>query len=111
MGIWPIPASRLGRSLPWLRAARPPACLPLTFAAVFGFSTHIYLLGEWLEQGGLKLGEDIRFEVVPPPQTVEALASGRIDGFCAGRALECGGRRGRRRRDGPCQRRPAPRLP
>jgi len=57
---------------------------PLTFAAVFGFSMHIYLLGEWLEKGGLKLGEDIRFEVVPPPQTVEALASGRIDGFCAG---------------------------
>lgn len=57
---------------------------PLTFAAVFGFSTHTYLLGEWLEKAGLRLGEDIRFEVVPPPQTVEALASGRIDGFCAG---------------------------
>ena len=57
---------------------------PLTLAAVFGFSTHIYLLGEWLEKAGLRLGEDIRFEVVPPPQTVEALASGRIDGFCAG---------------------------
>jgi len=57
---------------------------PLTFAAVFGFSTHTYLLGEWLAKAGLRLGEDIRFEVVPPPQTVEALASGRIDGFCAG---------------------------
>lgn len=57
---------------------------PLTLAAVFGFSTHLYLLGEWLAKGGLSLGEDIRFEVVPPPQTVEALASGRIDGFCAG---------------------------
>jgi ABC-type nitrate/sulfonate/bicarbonate transport system substrate-binding protein len=57
---------------------------PLTFAAVFGFSSHTYLLCEWLEKGGLKLGEDIRFEVVPPPQTVEALSSGRVDGFCAG---------------------------
>lgn len=57
---------------------------PLTFAAVFGFSTHIYLLGEWLGKAGLRLGDDVRFEVVPPPQTVEALASGRIDGFCAG---------------------------
>jgi ABC-type nitrate/sulfonate/bicarbonate transport system substrate-binding protein len=57
---------------------------PLTFAAVFGFSSHTYLLGEWLAKGGLRLGEDIRFEVVPPPQTVEALTSGRVDGFCAG---------------------------
>lgn len=57
---------------------------PLTFAAVFGFSAHIYLLGQWLEKAGLRLGDDIRFEVVPPPQTVEALASGRVDGFCAG---------------------------
>lgn len=57
---------------------------PLTFAAVFGFSSHTYLLCEWLEKAGLKLGEDVRFEVVPPPQTVEALSSGRVDGFCAG---------------------------
>jgi NitT/TauT family transport system ATP-binding protein len=73
------------RALAALVARRRAAGLPpLTFAAVFGFSMHIYLLGEWLEKGGLRLGEDIRFEVVPPPQTVEALASGRIDGFCAG---------------------------
>jgi len=73
------------RALAAMVARRKAAGLPpLTFAAVFGFSTHIYLLGEWLENAGLRLGEDIRFEVVPPPQTVEALASGRIDGFCAG---------------------------
>lgn len=57
---------------------------PLTFAAVFGFSSHTYLLCEWLAKAGIKLGEDVRFEVVPPPQTVEALSSGRVDGFCAG---------------------------
>jgi NitT/TauT family transport system ATP-binding protein len=57
---------------------------PLTFAAVFAFSSHTYLLCDWLAKGGLKLGEDVRFEVVPPPQTVEALTSGRVDGFCAG---------------------------
>lgn len=73
------------RALSTLVARRRAAGLPpLTFAAVFAFSTHIYLLGEWLEKAGLKLGDDVRFEVVPPPQTVEALASGRIDGFCAG---------------------------
>lgn len=57
---------------------------PLTFAAVFGFSSHTYLLCQWFALAGLKLGEDVRFEVVPPPQTVEALTSGRVDGFCAG---------------------------
>ncbi len=73
------------RALAAMVARRKAAGLPpLTFAAVFGFSTHIYLLGEWLEKGGLRLGDDIRFEVVPPPQTVEALGSGRVDGFCAG---------------------------
>lgn len=73
------------RALAAMVARRKASGLPpLTFAAVFGFSTHSYLLCEWLEQGGLKLGEDVRFEVVPPPQTVEALASGRVDGFCAG---------------------------
>lgn len=73
------------RALAAMVAQRKASGLPpLTFAAVFGFSTHIYLLGEWLEKGGLKLGEDVLFAVVPPPQTVEALASGRIDGFCAG---------------------------
>ncbi|MGX5736089.1 CmpA/NrtA family ABC transporter substrate-binding protein [Bosea thiooxidans] len=73
------------RALAAMVARRKASGLPpLTFAAVFGFSTHIYLLCEWLAKGGLKLGEDVRFEVVPPPQTVEALASGRIDGFCAG---------------------------
>ncbi|MGO4406978.1 CmpA/NrtA family ABC transporter substrate-binding protein [Bosea sp. RAF48] len=73
------------RALAAMVAHRKASGLPaLTFAAVFGFSMHIYLLCEWLEKGGLKLGEDVRFEVVPPPQTVEALASGRIDGFCAG---------------------------
>lgn len=73
------------RALAAMVARRKASGLPpLTFAAVFGFSTHIYLLCEWLAKGGLKLGEDVRFEVVPPPQTVEALASGRVDGFCAG---------------------------
>ena len=68
-----------------LVARRRRSGLPqLTFAAVFGFSSHTYLLCEWLAKGGLKLGDDIRFEVVPPPQTVEALSSGRVDGFCAG---------------------------
>ena len=73
------------RALAALVARRKASGLPpLTFAAVFGFSMHTYLLCDWLAKGGLRLGEDVRFEVVPPPQTVEALTSGRVDGFCAG---------------------------
>ncbi|PZO03884.1 MAG: nitrate transporter [Hyphomicrobiales bacterium] len=73
------------RALAAMVARRKASGLPpLTFAAVFGFSSHTYLLCEWLAKAGLVLGKDIRFEVVPPPQTVEALTSGRVDGFCAG---------------------------
>ena len=73
------------RALAAMVARRKASGLPpLTFAAVFGFSSHTYLLCQWLAQGGVRLGEDVRFEVVPPPQTVEALTSGRVDGFCAG---------------------------
>jgi NitT/TauT family transport system ATP-binding protein len=73
------------RALSAMVARRKASGLPpLTFAAVFGFSMHTYLLCEWFAKAGLRLGEDIRFEVVPPPQTVEALTSGRVDGFCAG---------------------------
>jgi ABC-type nitrate/sulfonate/bicarbonate transport system substrate-binding protein len=73
------------RALAAMVARRKASGLPpLTFAAVFGFSSHTYLLCQWMAQAGLKLGEDVRFEIVPPPQTVEALTSGRVDGFCAG---------------------------
>jgi ABC-type nitrate/sulfonate/bicarbonate transport system substrate-binding protein len=73
------------RALAAMVARRKASGLPpLTLAAVFGFSSHTYLLCEWLAKSGLVLGTDIRFEVVPPPQTVEALTSGRVDGFCAG---------------------------
>jgi two-component system, oxyanion-binding sensor len=57
---------------------------PLTFAAVFGHSTHTYLLRRWLALGELELGRDVLLEIVSPVQTVDALTSGRLDGFCAG---------------------------
>ncbi|MGX1786446.1 CmpA/NrtA family ABC transporter substrate-binding protein [Bosea sp. NPDC055332] len=57
---------------------------PLAFATVFGFSCHTYLLHDWMALAGLRLGEDIRLAIVPPVRTVEALASGEVDGFCAG---------------------------
>lgn len=65
-------------------ARRASGMPPLAFATVFGFSCHTYLLHDWMALGGIRLGEDVRLDIVPPVRTVEALASGEVDGFCAG---------------------------
>jgi NitT/TauT family transport system ATP-binding protein/nitrate/nitrite transport system substrate-binding protein len=57
---------------------------PPTIAVVYPFSSHNYLLRHWLAAGGLDPDHDIRLVVVPPQQTVRALAEGAIEGFCAG---------------------------
>jgi ABC-type nitrate/sulfonate/bicarbonate transport system substrate-binding protein len=53
-------------------------------AVVHTFSTHNLLLRYWLATGGIDPSRDVAFTVVPPAETVDALAAGRIDGFCAG---------------------------
>lgn len=73
------------RALATLVSSRKASGLPpLAFAAVFGFSCHAYLLRDWMALAGIRLGDDVRLDIVPPVRTVEALASGEIDGFCAG---------------------------
>lgn len=64
----------------WLRsqAVRP------RFAVVHAFSTHNLLLRYWLASGGADPDRDIETVVIPPENVVEALAAGRIAGFCAG---------------------------
>lgn len=57
---------------------------PLTFATVFPFSTHSYLLRHLLGAAGLDPDLDVRIVVVPPPFMVEALRRGLIDGLCVG---------------------------
>jgi two-component system, oxyanion-binding sensor len=73
------PAPRPGL-LEWLRgqAAKP------RFAVVHTFSTHNLLLRYWLASGGVEPDRDIETVVVPPEDVVDALAAGRISGFCAG---------------------------
>lgn len=66
------------------RARKAAGRPPLAFATVFGFSCHTYLLRDWMALGGLSLGDDVRLAIVPPVHTVEALANGEVDGFCAG---------------------------
>jgi ABC-type nitrate/sulfonate/bicarbonate transport system substrate-binding protein len=53
-------------------------------AVVHTFSTHNFLLRYWLAAGGIGPDRDVTFTVVPPAEIVDALAAGRIDGFCAG---------------------------
>ena len=56
----------------------------LRFAMVFPTSTHNYELRYWLASAGIDPDRDIELIVIPPPQMVENLASGNIDGFCVG---------------------------
>lgn len=60
------------------RATRP------VLAVVHTFSTHNLLLRYWLATGGIDPDREVTFTVVPPADTVEAMATGKIDGFCAG---------------------------
>lgn len=53
-------------------------------AVVHTFSTHNLLLRYWLAAGGIGPDRDVAFIVVPPAETADALAAGKIDGFCAG---------------------------
>ncbi len=55
-----------------------------TFAVVYPYSCHNYLLRYWLAAGGIHPDQDVNLVVIPPSQMVAQLNSGRIDGFCAG---------------------------
>ena len=72
--------SGAGTMFHWLRglAERP------RFAVVHAFSTHNLLLRYWLDVSGIDPDRDIETVAVPPAGVVDALATGRIAGFCAG---------------------------
>ena len=57
---------------------------PLTFAVVFPYSMHNYMLRYWLAQGGVDPDRDVRLVVIPPPRMVERMRAGEVDGFCVG---------------------------
>ena len=57
---------------------------PLTFAAVFPFSLHAYVLRDWLAEAGIDPDRDVRLVITPPPRMAAQLRSGEIDGFCVG---------------------------
>jgi ABC-type nitrate/sulfonate/bicarbonate transport system substrate-binding protein len=55
-----------------------------TFGVVHLYSSHNFLLRDWLTAAGIHPDRDVRIVVVPPPQLVANLKTGNLDGFCAG---------------------------
>lgn len=55
-----------------------------TFAHVFPFSAHHYLLRGWLDAAGIDPDRDVDLRVVPPSLMTEHLRAGRVDGYCVG---------------------------
>jgi ABC-type nitrate/sulfonate/bicarbonate transport system substrate-binding protein len=57
---------------------------PLRFAVTHPHSGHHYELGYWLAACGIDPRRDVDIVIVPPPFMADALAAGRIDGYCVG---------------------------
>jgi two-component system, oxyanion-binding sensor len=66
----------------WLRETKR-AARPL-FGHGFKYSTHHYLLREWLAASGIDPEGDVQLCVVPPRQMSVQLRDAALDGFCAG---------------------------
>ncbi|MGE0681009.1 MAG: ABC transporter substrate-binding protein [Candidatus Binatia bacterium] len=54
------------------------------FAMVFPVATHNYEIRYWLASAGIDPDNDIKLDVIPPPQMVANLRAGNIDGYCVG---------------------------
>lgn len=57
---------------------------PLRFAVVHPHFGHNYELRYWLAACGVVPGRDVEIVILPPSLMPDALASGALDGFCAG---------------------------
>jgi ABC-type nitrate/sulfonate/bicarbonate transport system substrate-binding protein len=63
-----------------LKSGRPA----ISFAVVFPYSMHNYMLRFWAADAGVDPDDDIRIVVAPPTAIAARLKSGEIDGFCVG---------------------------
>lgn len=61
---------------------REEGASPLTLAVVFPFSTHNYLLRDWLARAGVDPDRDVRMTVAPPSRMTDLLVGGVVEGFC-----------------------------
>ncbi len=53
-------------------------------ATVYPFSSHTYLLRDWLTSAQIDPDRDVQMVTLPPSQMCRNLSAGTIDGFCAG---------------------------
>ena len=84
-GYTPLGPEQWGRALAGVvRDGAGAGGAPFTFASVFPFSSHSYLLRDWLAGTGIDPDRDVNVTVLPPPMLADALAEGSVDGFCAG---------------------------
>lgn len=80
-----LDASRAGEALrDFIELRKRGGLDPLRFAVVHPHSGHNYELRYWLAACGVDLKRDIDIVIVPPPLMADALAAGRIDGYCVG---------------------------
>jgi NitT/TauT family transport system ATP-binding protein/nitrate/nitrite transport system substrate-binding protein len=61
---------------------REEGASPITLAVVFPYSTHNYMLRDWLSRAGIDPDRDVRLTVAPPARMTELLTSGVVEGFC-----------------------------
>ncbi|HIK33552.1 MAG TPA: ABC transporter substrate-binding protein [Oscillatoriales cyanobacterium M59_W2019_021] len=57
---------------------------PPTFAMVFPSSMHNYNTRYWMAAMGIDPDNDVKLIVIPPPQMVENMKAGTMDGYCVG---------------------------
>lgn len=57
---------------------------PFTFGVPHLFSTHHFLLLQWLRPAGIMANRDVEIVVLPPSLMASSLAQGNIDGYCVG---------------------------
>ncbi|AFZ00090.1 CmpA/NrtA family ABC transporter substrate-binding protein [Calothrix sp. PCC 6303] len=56
----------------------------LTCAVTFPGGTHDLWMRSWLSAGGIDPEKDVEIIVIPPPQMVASMKSGKMDAFCVG---------------------------
>ncbi len=57
---------------------------PLTFAMTYPPGTHAMWIRYWLAHGGVNPDKDVSLITIPPPQMVQNMKVGKMDGYCVG---------------------------
>jgi nitrate/nitrite transport system substrate-binding protein len=68
---------------PFVDAAKKSGT-PMTFAMTFPPGTHAMWTRYWLASGGINPDTDVSLITIPPPQMVQNMKIGKMDGYCVG---------------------------